>query len=530
MRQRNETGVWWASPTAGAVVSFVPTVLAIFVVIHELTLHDALGGVTFPWAGTNFASSLQLSNGQLPYNTFPTSFPLTQPPGMSILLLPFAWAAHGGDSAGAMAAARIFTALVAIFNVFLVGITARKHGVASSFVAGTLFALFPYAFFATASYTLEVYLIFFCLLSFNTAFSQGFMVTRGRLWTAGVLMGFAIAIKPWAVIPAAALLICAAVNWRVALPRLAGGLALGFVVPCIFFFVASPSAFISDVIGAELNTGGGPASSPGGSRLAQVLGIGPALDFKTAGSLPGFLAVVIAVLVVIAALAKASGSTPQDWVVLGSALGLTGIAFLPSTLPAGYTYFLAGFGAILLGNTVGKLISILSTVSVGTGDTTSTVAGGLTLILVGAMLAVMAICVPKEATYERSYFLQHGNNMSKFLGKVVPAGACVTSNDPEELVLAGRMAQLPSGCPNFPDPAGIVQAAGSGTAASSPTVVDAWERLFGGSQYFVEAPRGTTIPWSPALRAYFAKTFVPVSSEDGYDVYLSRTPTSLGTG
>jgi hypothetical protein len=523
VRRKNETGVWWASPTAGAIVSFIPMVLSIFVIVHEMTLHDVLGGVTFPWAGTNLASSVALSNGQLPYNTFLTSFPLTQPPGMTILLLPFAFASHGGDAAGAMAAARIFTALVAIFNVLMVGVTARKHGVASSFIAGTLFALFPLAFYATASYTLEVYLVFFCLMSFNSAFSQGFMQKGGRLVTAGALMGFAITIKPWAIVPAAALLICAAVYWREALGRVAAGMAGGVIVPCIFFFVASPSAFLHDVVAAEISTGGASGANAGGSRLAQLLGITPPLGFSSAGSLPGVVLLIITVLVLVAALAKASGSTPQDWVIFGTAIGLMGLGFLPGVLPLQYGYFLAAFGAILLGNTVGKIISIVSTVSVGAGDTSSTVAGGFTLLMIGGMLAVMAVCVPKEANFERAYFEANGNNESSFVAKSVPAGSCVTSNDPEELVLAGRF-DVPSSCPNFPDPAGISQAAGAGALPSNPTVVSDWERVFSGSKYFLEVPGGSTIPWSPALLSYFQKDFIQVANRGDYRVYLNRNP------
>jgi hypothetical protein len=526
VRKKSESGVWWASPTSGAIVSFVPMILSIFVIVHEMTLHDALGGVSFPWAGSNLAASVALSNGQLPYNTFLTSFPFTQPPGMTIVLLPFAFASHGGDASGAMAAARIFTALVAIFNVLMVGITARKHGAASSFVAGTLFALYPLAFYATASYTLEVYLVFFCLLSFNTAFSQGFMQKGGRLVTAGALIGFAIAIKPWAIVPAAALLVCAAVYWREALGRVAAGIAGGIIVPCIFFFVASPSAFLHDVVASEISTGGGTGSNPGGSRLAELLGITPPLGFQSAGSLPGLILLVIAILVFVAALAKASGSTPHDWVIFGTAIGLMGLGFLPGSLPLGYGYFLAAFGAVLLGNTVGKIISIVSTVSVGAGDTSSTVAGGFTLLMIGAMLAVMAVCVPKEASFERAYFQTHANNQANFVDKAVPAGACVTSNDPEELILAGRF-DVPSGCANFPDPAGIVQSVGTGALPSNATVVADWERLFSDSKYFVEIPLGTPIPWSSSLQAYFLSNFTVIASDGGSKVYLNRNPPSL---
>jgi hypothetical protein len=60
VRRRQESGVWWASPHVAAFIALMPTVLAVFLIAHELTLHDVVGGVTFPAAGVNFASALAL--------------------------------------------------------------------------------------------------------------------------------------------------------------------------------------------------------------------------------------------------------------------------------------------------------------------------------------------------------------------------------------------------------------------------------------------------------------------------------------
>jgi hypothetical protein len=264
--------VWWASPQAAGVLALVPTVLAIFLIAHELTLHDVVGGVTLQQAGVNFASSLALSKGQLPYD----NFVLTQPPGMSILLLPFAWVAHT-DAGSAVTAARALTAFVAVIDVFLVAFSARLHGIASTFVAGVVFAMFPYAFSATASVMFEPYLLLFCLLAFHAAFTQGQLARGGRLVLAGALVGFAVAIKPWAILPAIVLVVCAAFYWREAILRVLGGLVLGIVVPCITFFLAAPHAFVRDVVNAELSTGSSQASSGLTTRIAEILGVGAPL-------------------------------------------------------------------------------------------------------------------------------------------------------------------------------------------------------------------------------------------------------------
>jgi alpha-1,2-mannosyltransferase len=523
MRKRSETGVWWASPHIAAAIALMPTVLAIFVIVHELTLHAALGGVTLEPAGTNFASSVSLSTGQLLYNNYPNSFPLTQPPGMSVLLLPFAWVTHGGDASGAMAAARIFTAAVSIINVFLVGLTARRHGIASTFVAGVLFAVFPFAFYATSSYMLEPFLVLFCLLAFQAAFSQGEMVTGGRLILAGALVGFAISIKPWALIPAIVLLVCAAFNWRQALARVGAGILGGIAVPCVLFFLASPSSFLHDVVSAELGSGGSRSGTMS-SRIAEILGLGAPIGVTRPNTLALAIGAILLILVLVAALGRASTSSIADWAILGTTVGLVVIALLPASLPVAYTYFLAAFGAIVVGNTIGTILSMISSISVGTGDVSSTVAGGVTILVVAAMIAVIAVAAPKEATFEHNYFAANGSNPSAAIDSVVPKGSCVISNDPEALVVANRFAELPAGCPVLPDPAGIVKAAGSPAAGSrNQTVVAQWEQAFTLAHFFVEAPGSVQVPWSPALQAFFGKNYTLVHNA-AFKIYENKAP------
>ncbi|HKH87289.1 MAG TPA: glycosyltransferase 87 family protein, partial [Acidimicrobiales bacterium] len=328
MRRRSESGVWWANPQIAAVVAIPPAVLGVFLLVHQLTLHDALGGVTFQRAGTNLASAIALSRGQLPYH----DFVLTQPPGMSILLLPFAWLSHGGNAASAMSSARVVTALVSILDIFLVGLTARRHGIASSFIAGVLFATFPFSFFSTASFMLEPYLVLFCLLAYWAAFQQGELVGGGRLILAGALIGFAISIKPWAIVPAIVLLICATAQWRQALARVIGGLVMGVGVPCILFFAAAPGAFWTDVVKSELG-GGGHTNGSLNNRLGELLGLGAPLGLTNPGGLAVAIAVAIALLVVIAAVSRASMATTQDWAILGTAIGLVAIGLLASHIP-----------------------------------------------------------------------------------------------------------------------------------------------------------------------------------------------------
>jgi hypothetical protein len=496
----------------------MPTVLAVFLVAHQLTLHDVIGGVTLPAGGVNFASALALSKGQLPYE----NFVLAQPPGMSILLLPFAWGAHGGASA-AVSAARILTAFVAVVNVFLAGFTARHHGLAATFIAGVLFAMFPYSFLSTASMTLGPFLVLFCLLAYQAAFSQGQLASGGRLILAGALIGFAIAIKPWAVIPALALVVYAAIYWREALARMLGGLVLGIGVPCILFFLAAPSSFIHDVIGSEFSggtTGTGHATSVGFSqRVAEMLGLGAPLGITKGGGIAVGVGAVIVVVILIAIATRASSTTNLDWALLGTTAVLVVVGLLVSELPLDYTYFLAAFGVILIGNSVGTLLSVLSSVSFGGTDTTATVSGGATILCVALMVAVIAIAAPKETKYWQSYFLSHNTNNSVAIDADVPARSCVISNDPEALVLAGRFAELPVGCPYVVDPNGVAKVAGS---PASNADISQWKTTLAEAGYVVIAPVGPSLPFSAELRGYFARNFQIILNSN-YQIYKNKS-------
>ncbi len=494
-------------------LALMPTVLGVFLIIHELTLHDVLGGLTLPPGGVNLASAVALSKGQLPYD----NFVLTQPPGMSILLLPFAWAAHNSGGP-ALDAARGLTALVSVIDVFLVAFTARLHGIASTFIAGVLFATFPSAFYATSTVTLEPFLVLFCLLAYQAAFTQGQLATGGRLILAGALIGFAVTIKPWALVPVVVLFVCAAVNWREALARVVGGVVLGIGVPCITFFLAAPSAFIRDVVTAELSAGpaGHGASSGLAARIAQSLGLGPPLGLTHPNQLAVGIGVLLAVLILAAALSRASTSTMLDWALLATVIGLAAIALVPHQLPAAYPYFLAAFGAILIGNSMGTLISLVSAANVGSGDVSSTIAAGITLVCVAAMIAVVSVGVPKETDFWRSFFLVNGSNPTAAIEAAVPKGACVVSNNPEALILADRFGSLPSGCPYVVDPAGIDLVAGTSTADTTQ-----WLQLLGEARYLVISPAQPSL-LTPQISRFISRNFSIVRNGT-YSIWLNNS-------
>src|SRR5262249_57531565 len=99
---------------------------------------------------------------------------------------------------------------------------------------------------------------------------DGLTASTRRLAWGGVALGFAGAVKVWAIAP---VIVLAAL----CLPRLnraavyAGGVAAGFLIPVLPFVIAAPGRFVNDVVEAQLGRIG--AGTP--ARIPPPSPIGP---------------------------------------------------------------------------------------------------------------------------------------------------------------------------------------------------------------------------------------------------------------
>lgn len=503
---------------AGA-LAFGPLVLGVFLLAHQLTLHEVIAGVTFQGDGTNLGSALALTGGQLPYD----NFALAQPPGMTIIMLPFAGIAHAFSSAVGLSAARVVTAIVAAADVFLVAFLARYHGLASTAAAGILFALYPFAFLATGSALFAPWLLFCCLLAAVLAFEETELSSSGgHLLAAGLLLGYAVVIKPWAIVPALVLVGCCLVKRREYSGHLIGGIVAAIVIPCFIFFLAAPGNFWRDVVVAELGQNGARAGAVG-SRFAQVLGLGAPIGLHSAGALATALAAIVLAVILLVMLAQRHLVSVMDIFFLVSSVALVLVALVPDQLPSDYGYFAAGFFMVLVGNLVGNVMEILSSLPGGQTDVGATLGGGISLVVVAGAIALIAVGSPKETSYERGWFLRHGTNPSALVDAHVPRPACVLSNDASVLVVSNRAIGHPSGCPSLLDPDGLIAASGlQAGATTSPALVTEWEQYLGASSYVVISDSGGAIPWDPALRSYFDGNFTRVAQNRTLAIFANK--------
>ncbi len=250
--------------------------------------------------GVWFGTAVRLAHGILPYRSFVDD----QPPGVPVLMLPFAWWSRSGGTRSAFAAARLAVPLVGSVGVVALGWTVRHRGALTTAIACGVMAVYPLCLIDQRTVMLEPFCATFCLLGLAAVFHQDRMSSRtGRLAVAGACFGVAGACKAFALLPfvvvVAALL---ASPGRRRLPAFLAGTGASFAVLCGPFLVLAPGAFLHDVVVTQFARTG--VSEPSRyDRLASLVGSPPStvpsgLSDHQDRELAVVVAVLIAVLVV----------------------------------------------------------------------------------------------------------------------------------------------------------------------------------------------------------------------------------------
>ena len=256
---------WWENPRWATLASLPPALLALGLCCYQLAYPNVLHGVFSYDDGVYFGSALYLIHGIVPYR----DFTILVPPGITLLMTPFALLTHFTSQNEALASARVFTAVVTGANAFLAGLAVRHRGIAASASAATALAIFPAAYLADSAVLLEPYLVFFCLLGAVLLFQNGDIATPRRVWLAGLAFGLGAAVELWALVPLViAVAFCVPV-WRRAVLPLLGGAAIGLGVTCLPFVVLAPHAFWHDTVLTQLTRHG---VRTGGRRGDPFLG------------------------------------------------------------------------------------------------------------------------------------------------------------------------------------------------------------------------------------------------------------------
>jgi hypothetical protein len=510
---------WAGSPVT--LVIAATTAAALLLRLYQLSRPGFLLGVIEYDDGTDFGSAIRLIHGALPYR----DFIMVQPPGITLLMTPVAFLAQGLGTAGSLAAARVVTALASSAGVALGGLLVRHRGVLPTLVTCGVLAVYPDSVAAAKTVLLEPWLVLFCLAGALAVFDRDRLAASGRRLAAGGLaFGFAGAVKVWAILPVAVILVLLARTPRRALGY-AGGVAAGFLAPVLPFAALAPRTFYESVIVAQLLRVD-VVRVPLGERLTDMTGL-PHLPYPP-------LVVTVAALIVVftagsslaATAVSGRGPDPLEWFALAT-LAVVVVAFL---WPADFYYHYAAFLAPFLGMAIGlptarALAALPAARPLAAAWPLAAVPGSWRLpssrqasraaVWVAAVLA--AVFTVAQAESESTMVTAVPASAISTARRLIPPGACVLGDQMSYAMAADRFVSASPHCSLMVDGVGTDYALSSGRngvtgAESSPQVMSAWMAAFHAAQYvWLTSAADRRIPWTPQLRGYFLSHFTPLT-------------------
>jgi alpha-1,2-mannosyltransferase len=501
---------------ATTVVIIAATVVGLGLRLYQLSRPGYLLGVTEYDDGPDFGSAIRLVHGHLPYR----DFIIVQPPGITLLMSPVALLTKGLSTADGMAVARIVTAIAGGASVALAGLLVRHRGLLATMVACGILAVYPPSIQSAHTVLLEPWLVLFCLAGAIAVFDGDQLTSSGRrLAWGGAAFGFAGAIKVWAVLPVAVILLLTVRRPRRAASYL-GGVAAGFLIPVLPFFAAAPRTFYDSVIVAQ---------------LVRVDAVRTALAFRlhemtglTDVSGLGPVALIIISVVLVAAVATCSVLASRitrrpppalEWFALGTS-GLVVAAFL---WPTDFYYHYAGFLAPFLALAIALPVSRLVTAASSPGGRPASARSLTRAAVAVAGMAVIIMGVVQSGAEAGSRLppsprTPGGPQIDVAAARrIIPPGACVVADQVSYAIAADRFISQVPGCSLMVDGVGTDYSLSAGRnaatgAGNSPAVRAAWLAALRSAQYVWLSPLARKrIPLTaPQVASYFHRHFVPV--------------------
>jgi glycosyl transferase family 87 len=501
------------SLTAEQWIVLALTVLAVALRLYQLSRPGYLTGVNEYDDAVDFGSALRLVHGFLPYR----EFVLVQPPGITLLMTPVALLANLTGTAKGFAIARVLTALAGAASVPLAGRLVRGRGPLVAAVTCGLLAVFPAALEAAHTVLLEPWLVLFCLIGMLALFEGDHLaVTRRRLFWAGAAFGFAGAIKVWAVLPVAVVLVLTwrALRWRSWLTYL-GGVAAGFAVPVAPFALLAPRRFYDSVVVAQLSRVDVTRVRIS-NRLVSLTGLNN-FAHVTPGAAVAVAAVIAAAVAGLTLAAWALTRRPPPMLerfALGTAVLVLAAFLWPADFYHHYAAFFIPFLALALALPAGRVLA-------ATGPRAA-------MLIAAATAAALLALIPMTVIQFRHESKLRAGTPGPSADRQIPPGSCVLTDLSAMTIVANRF-NATNECSPMIDAIGTDYALSHGRngvsgAGRTPEVERVWLDAFQRAQYVwiscaPAASRGCNpwtnrrIPWTPAILGYFRSHFRPVPGQ-----------------
>ena len=314
------------------------------------------------------------------------------------------------------------------------------------------------------------------------------------------------------------------------------GVAAGFLVSILPFAIAAPRLFYDDVVVAQLTRIG--HRDPTWHRLESMIGIPGAQGWTKGTVLAACLALVAFVLLAQAAawLVTRRPPPPLDWFATVSAALIVVIFLWPPYFASHYSAFLAPFLAMAVSLPVARLAAAGVTAARGRHKAAPGPAGAgprpwlarSGLILLG--VAIVAGAWAQAPTGSTSLTRRASPTV---VGRLVPPGACVATDQASFLLLANRFTSSVSDCSQMVDGLGTDLALSRGRRPASgagrvPAVMAAWNHAFRTAGYVLLSDKSSLrIPQTSQLTSYFHSNFRFVLHGYGYTLFKRTAP---GTG
>ena len=475
-------------------------VIAAAVFGAQTLAHKHLTGLEEYDDGVYFAAAVNLVHGILPYS----GYGFIQPPGIVVVLAPFALAARFVGTAHGFEAARMFIACLAVLNVWLVGRLLRHRRNREVVVAMAVMAAYPGAVSSAQTLLIEPVLVALCLLALLALF-QGDQLTesRRRQLLAGGFLGLAMATKIWALVP---LVVIAFVLWRATrnaptVQRLCAGAALGFAALTLPLAGRAPNEFWRGVVIDQA------VRNPGGylrpERLADLSGT-TLVTHQLAASRGGtylvdtFVAVAaLALLAVVVSDRRITRPmTALDTTGIWTSVLLVGV-FLASRT---YYYHYSGFVAPFLALCAARAVA-------GTTQRSrpARVRSGAVLVAVTLAIGVVAVGDAKWLARETPT-----PQLSAELLAALPSHGCILYFQPALGLLANRYTATDHGCPRIVDYLAEERLLDSGRAQMptdelAPILQRQMLKWLSATDAIVVG--GMLTSWGPSVRDYVSSNF-----------------------
>jgi len=485
--------------TPAGVVITAATVLGLGLRLYQLARPGHLLGATEYDDGADFGGALRLVSGAIPYRDFVT----VQPPGIILLMLPAALLSKLTGAAWAMAAARILTALAGAASMLLGGLLVRHRGVFPAIVTCGILAIYPAAVQSAHTVLLEPWLVLGCLAGAVAVFDGDQLAAGRRLAWGGAALGFAGAIKVWAIIPVAVILALSLPRPRRA-ARFMAGVAAGFLVPVLPFAAAAPRSLYDGVIVAQLTRT--DSRVPLWFRIQEMTGLTAAHPSDGALAVAAVIAAaLIAGLFAAAWLVTRRGPGALDLFAIAATVLVVAAFLLPDDFYYHYAGFLAPFLALSLALPAGRLLGDPRVDRLRRPDRVRWAAAGLA----GLVIVALPLAVPWAENAPTPVY------PTAAAQRVIPPRSCVLTDQASLLIATDRFTSDVPGCSLMVDATGTDYVLGRGrnglTAGSVPAVAAVWRQALGTAQYVWLTPyNAVRIAWTPALEAYFNSHFVLV--------------------